>query len=266
VVDDDEPTRERFGHWLGERYDVATAGDGFAAMTRILERRPDLIVLDLEMPRVSGYELLGALHGISQSIPILALSAGHTHRAGDRMGPLVLGAADVVAKPVDHFDLVHKTDMLLRLEGPPPCLMDPEEARALFDWTAQTRVLPDDRFRARLDRACDFGVRFGIPSSLLAVAAPSADVLDRMVNAADATLRFEDAVLVVSKRRMLALLVASEQDNCGTVLDRIASNAAGDEPAPRVQWQASAALPATELRDWRVLFRDLEDHAEEEAS
>ena len=154
--------------------------------------------------------------------------------------------------------------MLLRLEGPPPCLMDPEEARALFDWTAQSRVLPDDRFRARLDRACDFGVRFGIPSTLLAVAAPSVDVLDRMVSAADSTLRFEDAVLVVSKRRILILLVASEQAHCATVLGRIASNVAGDARPPRVQWQAGAAKPADELPDWRVLFSDLEDHAGEE--
>ena len=77
------------------------ASDGFAAieMLQSLERRPDIILLDVEMPRMDGYELLARLKSrdLWRRIPIIML----TSRAGEkhRLRALELGAAEYIIKP-----------------------------------------------------------------------------------------------------------------------------------------------------------------------
>lgn len=254
VVDHDPERRARWSAWLEESYGVVSAGDGFEAVAALLGETPDLILLDLVLPRVSGYEVLAALHRAAQSIPILCATES-TGRASERFGPLVLGAADVLTSPVARFELLHKIELLLRLGGPPPPLLDHADAQALFGATSESRVLTASDFRERIDRACEFGSRFSVTSTLVALAAPSAEVLDRLVGAADSALRFEDALLLVSKRRALLLLVAAEPDHVPAVMERLERRLAeAGGAAPALRWHAHDAREGRGRSDWRPLF------------
>ena len=79
VVDDDPDVRESIFQVLTEAgYDVSGAGDGKEALDKLLHgRRPDLIILDLRMPRKSGHEVLEALRESPSyvGIPVVVLSA-----------------------------------------------------------------------------------------------------------------------------------------------------------------------------------------------
>jgi DNA-binding response OmpR family regulator/archaellum biogenesis ATPase FlaH len=264
VVDDDAEVREAFCAWLGERYQISQAADGFQAMTMALSQRPDLIVLDLEMPRVSGFEVLHALSGMEVDVPTLAVLPCAPTRAGDRLAPMVLGATEIVHKPVDRFDLVNKCELLLRLESAPQRNVDASEARALFDFASHTRVVSAERFRASMLRAHEIGSRFDMTSTVLALQAPSAPALDEVRGAADELLRFEDAVHVLSKRRLLMLLVAAEQANAEAVLERILAGTSIEGGADRLHWCAHDAPLAAATADWRTLFRS--DHERDDDS
>jgi len=259
VVDDDRLSRTMVCKWLEQDYDVVAARDGFEAMTCLAAQRPDVVVLDLIMPRVTGYELLGAFQRVAPDIPLLVAS-GRVSRAADRIGPLVLGATDILVKPLDRFELVHKVDMLLRLGGPPRRWLDPADAEALFATVSDRRRLDEEGFRLRLDRAHRFGERYGRPASLVAVSGPSAAALDALEVAADANLRFEDALLRVSRRRTLILLVAIEPADAGVVIERLLRDVEAVKHYGSVlETRVHAALPAAEGLDWHQLFRGEEE-------
>jgi CheY-like chemotaxis protein/KaiC/GvpD/RAD55 family RecA-like ATPase len=259
VVDPDAASRAKLAAWLEERYAVSVAREAIEALTLAVAERPDAIVLALPLPRLSGYQLIESMHRVAPSMRIL-VAIPEIVRAGDRLGPLVLGAADVISRPLQRFELLHKVETLLRLSGPPPRLLEPGEAQALFGLAAHERVLAAADFRERLARALDFGERFGVPSTLLAIEAPSADVLDRIVTLVDEAVRFEDALVVVSKRRALALLVAAECEQGPRVMERLHALLAGETgTAPRLRWRAIDAAAAKDAGDWRPLFQGLAD-------
>lgn len=255
VVDDDRSTRSTVSKWLEGDYEVVTARDGFEAMTCAAGRRPDLVVLDLMMPRVTGYELLGAFQRVACDVPLLVVSS-RVARPADRIGPLVLGATDMLAKPVDRFELLHKVEMLLRLDGPPRRWLDPGDAEALFATVSETRRLAEDAFVQRLDRAHRFGERYGLPASLVALAAPSSSALDAFEGVVDANLRFEDALFRVSQRRAVLLLVAIEPAEAAPVVERLLDEMeTRTGKRPRFDTRVFAARPGEEAMDWHAFFR-----------
>ena len=78
VVDDDDGIRRTIAEMLeSEGYDVATAVDGHAALARIAERAPALILLDLQMPGMSGWEVLARLREQGTRIPVVFMTAGY---------------------------------------------------------------------------------------------------------------------------------------------------------------------------------------------
>jgi CheY-like chemotaxis protein len=119
VVDDDKNVREVLSELLArEGYDVSSACDGQDALRKVLMEWPQLIILDLEMPRMSGWEFLEvqAEHRSLARIPVLVISAfDHT-----------LDVAAVLPKP---FQVVDILAAVRRLVGPPrsrdPVAADP---------------------------------------------------------------------------------------------------------------------------------------------
>jgi len=87
VVEDVEDAREMYRHFFDfHGMDVATAPDGQAALQAVSVARPDVIVLDLAMPRMTGWEVIRSLKGRARTrdIPILAVSGvGTAHSALD---------------------------------------------------------------------------------------------------------------------------------------------------------------------------------------
>lgn len=259
VVDGDRATRDLVAKWLSDRFAVVTAGDGFEAMTTLLTHRPDLVVLDLVMPKVTGYEVLAAFQRAAPEIPTLVVS-GAIRRPRDRLGPIVLGATDVLAKPVERFELVHKVETLLRLSGPAPRVVDPSDAQALFGTPSTSRLIEAVDFHARLSRAASFGERYGLPSSLVLVSGASGDGVDRLVELADSQLRFEDALLRVSRRRVLVLLVATEPADAPEVMQRLCRHLAQDGARrPRLRWSVVEARAVAPDHDWNAAFRSVDE-------
>ena len=64
IIDDEAPARELMRHYLSDLPDIEIVGecaDGFSALVEIKEKRPDLIFLDIQMPKITGFELLEVL-------------------------------------------------------------------------------------------------------------------------------------------------------------------------------------------------------------
>jgi DNA-binding NtrC family response regulator len=98
VVDDKEMMRDSVATILGRRgHTVATAPGGEAALDRIAEKRPDAVVTDLQMPGMSGLDLLAAIRKIDEDLPVVFMTAyGSVETAVEAMRE---GAFDYITKP-----------------------------------------------------------------------------------------------------------------------------------------------------------------------
>jgi DNA-binding response OmpR family regulator len=124
LVIEDEPAilRGLADNLKYESYDVLTATDGESGYRVIREKKPDLVVLDLMLPRMSGYELCRKVRGEGVSTPILMLTA--RGEEADRVLGLDLGADDYVTKPFSIRELLARIRALLRRSQPPRTLPD----------------------------------------------------------------------------------------------------------------------------------------------
>ncbi len=115
VVDDEETVRDVVAAYLGrEGFEVETVSDGAAALTSFERRAPDMIVLDVMLPRHSGLEVLMAVRRISTT-PVILLTA-RTEEA-DRVVGLELGADDYVVKPFSPREVVARVKAVLKRVG-----------------------------------------------------------------------------------------------------------------------------------------------------
>ena len=112
LVDDEVPIQRALGPLLGSRgYDVRTASTGAQALTAFLEWQPDLIILDLGLPDVSGTEICRRIRETSE-VPIIVLSARGLER--DKVEALDRGADDYVTKPFGPEELLARIRTALR--------------------------------------------------------------------------------------------------------------------------------------------------------
>lgn len=123
LVVDDEPDISALVafHLARERYRVRTAADGAEAIRAVEAERPDLVVLDLMLPGVSGLDVLGELRRRpdTQDVPVILLTARREER--DRIDGLKLGADDYIAKPFSPQELVLRVGAVLRrVQQAPP--------------------------------------------------------------------------------------------------------------------------------------------------
>jgi DNA-binding response OmpR family regulator len=109
-----------------ESYEVLTAGDGEAAYRLLREAKPDLLILDLMLPRMSGYELCRKARSEGITTPILMLTA--RGEEADRVLGLDLGADDYVTKPFSVRELLARVRAILRRGAGPPKPM-PDDLR-----------------------------------------------------------------------------------------------------------------------------------------
>ena len=112
IVDDDNNIAELISLYLTkERYETAIASDGEEAITMFGEFGPDLIILDIMLPGIDGYEVCRRIRQTS-AVPIIMLSAkGETF---DRVLGLELGSDDYMVKPFDSKELVARVKAVLR--------------------------------------------------------------------------------------------------------------------------------------------------------
>jgi DNA-binding response OmpR family regulator len=112
VVDDEPMVREVVVTYLErEGFSVSEAADGKRAMELVLETRPDLVVLDVMLPVIDGFEALGEIRK-RYEVPVILLTA-RTEEA-DRVLGLELGADDYVVKPFSPRELAARVRSVLR--------------------------------------------------------------------------------------------------------------------------------------------------------
>ncbi len=113
VVDDDKAVRESLRRSLEfNGYDVALARDGAEALASIGSTLPDVVVMDVMMPRLDGLEATRALRTAGNDVPILVLTARDA--VGDRVEGLDAGADDYLTKPFALEELLARLRALLR--------------------------------------------------------------------------------------------------------------------------------------------------------
>ncbi|MDQ6929204.1 MAG: response regulator transcription factor [Candidatus Eremiobacteraeota bacterium] len=148
VVDDDRYIREMLELGLArEGFAVRTAADGAQALALVKEWEPEVIVLDVMMPKIDGFALLPMLRQVSQA-PILMLTA--KGELADKVTGLSSGADDYLVKPFEFEELIARLSAALRR----PQLMEDDSLRwHQFSLNLSTRQV----FRA--DQAVDLTQR-----------------------------------------------------------------------------------------------------------
>ena len=154
VVDDDRTVSDVVARYLlREGFEVECAATGPLALERATARPPDLVVLDLMLPSMSGLEVCQRLREIGP-VPVIMLTA--RREEGDRVVGLELGADDYVTKPFSPRELVLRVGAVLRrAQGPVPT-----DQRGLVDGdlridTAAHEVVLGDRVLALTAREYD---------------------------------------------------------------------------------------------------------------
>ncbi|MBW8482575.1 response regulator transcription factor [Actinomadura parmotrematis] len=113
IVDDEPAVRESLAGSLEfEGYQVDSAADGVLALERAAECEPDLIVLDVLMPRMDGLTTCRRLRAQGATMPVLMLTA--RDMVGDRVTGLDAGADDYLVKPFELDELLARVRALLR--------------------------------------------------------------------------------------------------------------------------------------------------------
>ena len=113
VVEDDNNTRKLMCTFLkNSGFEVIAAENGEKALDIISEHRIDLIVLDIMMPGIDGYELTKSLRSVGDMIPILMVSAMHQSNA--KYKGFQVGTDDYMTTPVDEEEMILRIKALLR--------------------------------------------------------------------------------------------------------------------------------------------------------
>jgi diguanylate cyclase (GGDEF)-like protein len=117
VVDDDVMARNIVKDILGSEYEMIEAASGKEALRKAVVRKPDLILLDLIMPGIDGFEVCRRLRADLESlaIPIIILSSKADKE--DILRGLEVGANDYIIKPLDPFELKARVKTHLRIKG-----------------------------------------------------------------------------------------------------------------------------------------------------
>ena len=169
VVDDEEDVLQLVRTILeGDRYSILTAASGTEAIEVAVRERPDLILLDVMMPEISGWEVCSMLKNSSatQGIPVVMLSVKNEIR--DMITSMQAGADDHVTKPFSRRKLVATIQRLLDREdlAAPPFLPSAEEhfrnRKLLYDSVTRlpTITIVVDALRDRLHGRREMGILY----------------------------------------------------------------------------------------------------------
>ncbi len=116
IADDNEPNRELLEVYLADiDCDIATAVDGKDTLDQVAKFHPDVILLDVMMPNLSGFEVCQRLKADPATSPIMVLMVTALGELGDIERAVESGTDDFLSKPVNRVELVKRVENMLKL-------------------------------------------------------------------------------------------------------------------------------------------------------
>jgi putative two-component system response regulator len=159
IVDDYEANISALRHLLeGEGYDVLTATNGRDALNLVHRERPDLVLLDVMMPEVSGLDVCASLKNVAETCltPVVLVSALQERES--RLEGLDAGADDFLSKPVDPQELYARVRSLIRIKR---LTADLESAESLFLTLGRFIEARDPSTEDHCDRLAQYAMALG---------------------------------------------------------------------------------------------------------
>ena len=170
VVNDDEESRRIIQQSLGD-YSLQFVHDGISALARLISFKPDLVVLDVDLPIVDGFKVLEHIRS-SLNVPVIVVS-GSRVRASDRVLSTELGADHFLTKPFSAKELATKARQLIaRHRGIPSWIVtgkseDDSRDDTAPSATAQLRFTAYDDFAAEVEKRVETATKGGAPFSVV---------------------------------------------------------------------------------------------------
>ena len=116
IADDNEPNRELLEVYLADvDCEIATAVDGSDTLEKVSSFKPDIILLDIMMPKLSGFEVCQQLKADSVTRQIMVLMVTALGELGDIERAVEAGTDDFLSKPVNKIELVKRVENMLKL-------------------------------------------------------------------------------------------------------------------------------------------------------
>ena len=116
IADDNEPNRELLEVYLsGIECEITTAVDGADTLEKVAECRPDVLLLDVMMPKLSGFEVCQRLKADPGTSTIMILMVTALGELGDIERAVAAGTDDFLSKPVNRVELVKRVENMLKL-------------------------------------------------------------------------------------------------------------------------------------------------------
>jgi len=118
IADDNEANVELLEAYLGGmELAIAIAVDGQDTLDKVASFKPDLILLDIMMPKLSGFEVCQRLKGDKATSGIMILMITALNELGDIERAVEAGTDDFLSKPVNKIELVKRVENMLKLRG-----------------------------------------------------------------------------------------------------------------------------------------------------
>jgi two-component system alkaline phosphatase synthesis response regulator PhoP len=117
IADDNQPNRELLEAYLSEiECDIDHAADGQETLGKVKSFQPDLILLDVMMPKLSGFEVCQKLKADKVTTKIMVLMVTALNEAGDIERAVQAGTDDFLSKPVNKTELLKRVQNMLKLK------------------------------------------------------------------------------------------------------------------------------------------------------
>ena len=159
VVDDNPVVREMLrANVVLEGYRVETAGDGMAALEKIAQIQPDVVLLDVMMPGMNGFEVTRRVKNnpVTILIPVILITALDSRQ--ERMKGIEAGADDFLSKPIDRLQLLTRLATVARLRR---VSRELDDAETVLESLARSIEAKDATTGSHCDRLMEEAVRFG---------------------------------------------------------------------------------------------------------
>ncbi|MBV1861405.1 MAG: response regulator [Nannocystaceae bacterium] len=233
VADDSEAERHAARTTLlAAGYSVVEAFDGQHALEVFARERPDLVLLDVVMPRLTGLEACRILKAKNQSryLPVIMLSTRNSVNA--RVEGLRSGADDYLGKPYDGDELVARVEALLRARKVLGGAAEPGAAMPEDSGSESPQV--EDAQRRRMEEEFDRAERYSDPLACLRVTADSGLVQNALRSVVESSVRKIDIVFESEDEGFMLLLPNTHFPGALAVAERIWKDARSTSAAGKV--------------------------------